>query len=60
MSPGFLRDRGLVSAERDGTSIHYSLTYPMVVEALNQLRGVLKDKLADARTRADRLMETVS
>ncbi len=55
-----LRDRGLVSAERDGTSIHYSLTYPKVVGALDLLRGVLKEKLADTRTRADRLMETVS
>ena len=54
-----LRDRGLVASERDGTSIHYSLKYPMVIEALDQLRGVLKEKLNDTRQHADRLMEIV-
>jgi len=54
-----LRDRGLVSAVRRGTSVSYSLTYPDVVQALDLLRGVLKEKLSDARIRADRLMERV-
>lgn len=52
-----LRDRGLVHAERSGTSIHYSIKYPAVVDALDLLRGVLNAKLADARNRAERLME---
>jgi len=52
-----LRDRGLVHAERSGTSIHYSIKYPVVVDALDLLRGVLNAKLADARNRAERLME---
>jgi len=54
-----LRERGLVTAVRSGTSISYSLTYPKVVQALDLLRGVLKDKLSDARVRADRLIESV-
>lgn len=54
-----LRDRGLVNAERDGTNVCYSLKYPMVVEALDLLRGVLRDKLSDTRSRAERLMEIV-
>ncbi len=53
-----LRDRGLVAAKREGTSVHYSLKYPSVVTALDLLRGVLKERLAEARNRADRLMES--
>ncbi|MFQ5508336.1 MAG: ArsR/SmtB family transcription factor [Leptospirillia bacterium] len=52
-----LRDRGLVVAQRAGTTVYYSIKYPMVLEALDLLRGVLKDKLTEARDRADRFME---
>jgi DNA-binding transcriptional ArsR family regulator len=52
-----LRDRGLVATEREGTSVRYSIKYPMVVDALDLLRGVLKDKLAEAQRRAETLME---
>jgi DNA-binding transcriptional ArsR family regulator len=52
-----LRDRGLVATERNGTSVRYSIKYPGVVAALDLLRGVLKEKLEEARRRADPLME---
>jgi ArsR family transcriptional regulator len=52
-----LRDRGLVATERNGTSVRYSIKYPGVVTALDLLRGVLKEKLEEARRRADTLME---
>jgi DNA-binding transcriptional ArsR family regulator len=52
-----LRDRGLVATERNGTSVRYSIKYPGVVAALDLLRGVLKEKLEEARRRADTLME---
>lgn len=54
-----LRERGLVQAEREGTTVHYSIKYPAVLDALDLLRGVLKNKLEEARTRAERLMENV-
>jgi len=41
-----LRDRGLVRAERQGPSVEYSLTDRRMVEALDLLRGVLRDRLA--------------
>jgi DNA-binding transcriptional ArsR family regulator len=52
-----LRDRGLVATERSGTSVRYSIKYPVVVDALDLLRGVLKAKLDEARRRAETLME---
>jgi ArsR family transcriptional regulator len=41
-----LRDRGLVRAERHGPSVEYSLTDFRMVEALDLLRSVLRDRLA--------------
>jgi ArsR family transcriptional regulator len=41
-----LRERGLVRAERQGPSVEYSLTDQRMVEALDLLRGVLRDRLA--------------
>jgi DNA-binding transcriptional ArsR family regulator len=52
-----LRDRGLVTAERSGTHVSYTVTYPDVVAALDLLRAVLRAKLEDTRQRAGRLME---
>lgn len=40
-----LRERGLVSTERDGLYIYYHLADPRVIEALNLLRKVLNDRL---------------
>lgn len=41
-----LRERGLVSAEREGTSAYYSLTDRRVIEALDILRAMMADLLA--------------
>ncbi len=40
-----LRDRALVTAERDGTGVTYSLAEPEIVEALDIMRGVLRSIL---------------
>ena len=40
-----LRDSGLVRAVRQGASVEYSLSDPRLVEALDLLRGVLRDQL---------------
>ena len=41
-----LRERGLVLAEPDGTTVRYSLTDRRIVEALDMLRSMLADILA--------------
>jgi DNA-binding transcriptional ArsR family regulator len=49
-----LRERGLVYALRQGTTLEYHLTDLRLVEALNMLRAVLRDRL----THNASLMET--
>jgi len=41
-----LRERSLVTGERDGTAIYYSLTDRRIIEALDLLRAVLHKTLA--------------
>ena len=41
-----LRERSLVTAERDGVTVRYSLTDRRVIEALDLLRALLADTLA--------------
>ena len=41
-----LRERGLVSTERNGTTITYHLTDRRLIDALDILRSVLRDRLA--------------
>jgi len=40
-----LRERGLVSAERQGTNMIYSLTDHRMIEALDILRAVMRDRI---------------
>jgi len=40
-----LRERGLVTATREGTSIYYSLGDPRILEAMNILRSFVADLL---------------
>ncbi len=40
-----LRERGLVSAERQGTNMLYSLTDRRLIEALDTLRAVMRDRI---------------
>jgi DNA-binding transcriptional ArsR family regulator len=41
-----LRDRGLVRTKRDGVNIIYDLADRRLIEALDILRGVLRDSIA--------------
>ena len=49
-----LRERGLVTAERDGTSIYYSIGDPRILEAIEVLRGFVADLLTDRATAVTR------
>lgn len=40
-----LRQRGLVKAQRDGTSISYSLSEPRLIGVLDMMRQILRDVL---------------
>jgi DNA-binding transcriptional ArsR family regulator len=40
-----LRERGLVRAVRQGASVEYHLTEPRLIEALDILRSVLRDRI---------------
>ena len=41
-----LRDRGLVTAERQGTTVTYHLADERLIQALDLLRTVMRDRLA--------------
>lgn len=41
-----LRDRGLVVAERQGTTVTYHLSDERLIQALDLLRSVLRDRIA--------------
>jgi ArsR family transcriptional regulator len=41
-----LRDRGLVQATRQGTTVTYELADPRVIQALDLLRAVMRERLA--------------
>lgn len=49
-----LRERGLVTTERDGTSIYYSLKDPRILEAMNTLREVVADLLNERASALNR------
>jgi len=42
----FLRDRGMVSTDRQGQNVYYSLVDQRVVQALDLMRAVLADVLS--------------
>jgi ArsR family transcriptional regulator len=41
-----LRERALVTAERDGQVVVYHLTTPALIDVLNTMRQILRDTLA--------------
>ena len=41
-----LRERGIVTTRREGTTIYYSLANPKIADACDLVRGVLVDQLA--------------
>ncbi len=42
-----LRERGMVIAQKEGTTIYYSLGDPRILDALNVMRGFLADMLKE-------------
>jgi ArsR family transcriptional regulator len=42
-----MREAGLVTARRAGTSAHYRLAYPQITQACDIVRDVLRAQLAD-------------
>jgi DNA-binding transcriptional ArsR family regulator len=51
-----MRERKIVNAERDGTSVRYSLADARVIDALDIMRGVLRDMLTRDAALADQLI----
>lgn len=49
-----LRDRGLVTTARQGTSIQYQLADQRLIEALDLLRAVLRDRIAHRASLMDK------
>lgn len=54
-----LRERGMVSAQRDGQSVIYSLSDVRVIEALDLLRAVLADNLKSQAALAENVIESI-
>ena len=50
-----LRERGMVSFRREGTSIYYRLSDPKIGEACDIVHRILLDQIARNRELADRL-----
>lgn len=42
-----LRDRGLVEARKEGTAVYYSLSNPRILEALDMMRAIVAQFLAE-------------
>jgi|SRR5512135_495587 ArsR family transcriptional regulator len=51
-----LRERGMVTTERHGTTVMYSLADHRVIEALDLMRGVMTDNLDRKRALVDLLI----
>ncbi|MCL4507931.1 MAG: metalloregulator ArsR/SmtB family transcription factor [Chloroflexi bacterium] len=49
-----MREAGLVSTRREGTSIFYHITYPQIVAACDMVRLVLQAQLEEAAALAKR------
>jgi len=52
-----LRDRGLVTATREGNTVHYALRDHRVIQALDLLREVMADILAERAKLANAINE---
>jgi DNA-binding transcriptional ArsR family regulator len=42
-----MRDAGLVTSRREGTTIYYRLAYPQILQACDIVSAVLRQQLAD-------------
>jgi DNA-binding transcriptional ArsR family regulator len=54
-----LRERGMVTAQRDGQAVIYQLADERVIQALDLLRGVLADKLKNQAVLANSVYESL-
>ena len=50
-----LRERGLVNTERQGTTITYQISDKRLIQALDLLRSVLRDRIAHNATLMDEI-----
>jgi DNA-binding transcriptional ArsR family regulator len=50
-----LRERGIVTRRREGTSVYYGLSNPKIARACDLVREVLADQLAENQALADSL-----
>ena len=55
-----LRERQMVTAERDGQSVFYSLADARIIEAMDLLRAVLASRLQDQSELADSVSQEIS
>ena len=55
-----LRERGMANTERLGATVMYSLADPRVIEALDLMRSVLADHLAQKSALAETLRGTLA
>lgn len=42
-----LRDRGLVATRKEGATVYYSLSHPRILEALDMMRAIVAQFLAE-------------
>lgn len=54
-----LRERGMVSAHREGQSVVYQLADPRTIQALDLLRGILADNLKSQGELASTVLENL-
>jgi len=54
-----LRERGMVTAQREGQSVIYTLTDSRIIQALDLLRAVLADNLKSQAALADTVIEVM-
>lgn len=55
-----LRDRGMVSAQREGQQVVYTISDERIITALDLLRAVLADQLTDQAALADTVNQQLS
>ena len=51
-----LRNKGIVTARRNGVNVYYSLTNPRITDACDIVHGILLDQVARNRELADKFL----
>jgi DNA-binding transcriptional ArsR family regulator len=52
-----LRDRGIVTSRREGTTVYYSLTDPRICDACDVVHEILLNQMEKNKEMAERLMK---